>query len=354
MPPKTFRSFKCFLGICVLALVLTTINACEKDKPTPTPQPSKATVLKGRVINTASEVKTMDGVQISAISGGNAAGSANINPKTGEYSITLSQPGTYDLRLKTPGGVVTFSYAVKVESGETVTAPDIELPVGAFPSTQPQPQPDVVTTPTEPPVGVDQEAAVLEGTVTPADAEVIVLDNGKVVARAKASGGKFSVPDVSPGLYEVEFSAPGYASERLQSVAVSPQGAITPLNGFLLYQSPLDGVDYDKGIITATGLGKANPNMPAPQAGLMACRAARAIAYRNLLDTLLKLEIEKGKSVRNTDTSGNVVSQLQGFVRGARVVREEKRDDGSCEVTLQVPLRGAAGVTKFLQKAIKK
>jgi hypothetical protein len=212
----------------------------------------------------------------------------------------------------------------------------------------------MVTQETKPPVAGVKGTTFVKGTVYPPDATVAVLYKSKVVIQTKASDGKFTVPDVQPGLYNIEFSAPGFASEEVENAAVSPQGVTIPLNGFLLYKSPLDGVDYIKGIVTATGLGKATPNMPSAQSSIMACRAARVVAYRNLLDILLSLQVEKGKSIRSMDSGGKVTSGLQGIVQGARTVKENKRPDGSCEVTLEVDLYGPSGVTKFIQKIVGK
>jgi len=367
MSPTVSRSFKCLIGMCALVITFMLITACPQEpEPRPTPQPtpqpapqpapSKATVIKGRVVNSDPEVGPMEGVEIAAMLQQNAVASTMIDPKTGKYSIEVSQPGTYSLRLKTPMGVVPFAYAVEVKSGQTATAPDIDLPVGALPPSPKPPTPAPVPKPPEPvptpkpPV----EAAVLSGTANVPEVEIKVIDQGKVVATGKAAGGKFTLPNVPAGVYKVEFSAPGYATEVAQNVAVSSQGAVRPLNAFLLYRSSLDGVDYDKGIVTATGLGKANPKMPKPQASLMACRAAKVLAYRALLDTILGIQVEKGKSVRDLDKGGSIKSRLGGYVSGATVLKQEKHDDGSCELTLQMPLRGAAGVTKFLQTVIEK
>jgi len=355
--------FKKFIVVCTLALaVIAAISACKEEKPAS---------ISGRIINTLPHGQEMTGVEIAAISNGQAVGSGNVDPKTGEYLITSLKPGAYDLRLKTPVGVLVFAYSIQVKSGEEAKAPDIDLPPDAFPLlTQPQPassnnesetsaispppEPTVVTREVKPPITRIKGTASIKGTVHPPDATVAVLDGTEVVAQAKAVNGKFEVPNLKPGLYNVEFGSPDYETEQLENVAVSPQGATSALNGFLLYKSPLDGVDYKKGIVTASGLGKANPNMPPAQSSIMACRAARVVAYRNLLDTLLSLQVEKGKSIRSMDTSGKVKNELQGFVQGARTVKENKRPDGSCEVTLEINLYGDSGVTKFIQKTVGK
>ena len=346
-----------------LALSLAIAMISCKDK--------KPASISGRIVNTLPQGQEMAGIEIAAIRDGQVAGSGKVNPKTGEYLISSLNPGVYDLRLKTPVGVLMFAYSLQAKSGEETKAPDIDLPPDAFPApTQPQPAssnnesetsaltpppgPTVVTREVKPPTTRIKGTVSIKGTVHPPDAAVAVLDGTEVVAQSKAVNGKFEVPDLKPGLYNVEFSAPDYGTEQLENVAVSPQGATGQLNGFLLYKSPLDGVDFGKGLVTATGLGKPNPNMPPAQSSIMACRAARVVAYRNLLDTLLSLQVEKGKSVRSMDTSGKVKKELQGFVQGARTVKENKRPDGFCEVTLELNLYGESGVIKFIQNAIGK
>ena len=349
--------FVIFLAILSLAaLIACPDQGPDPDKPpVPGPEPHGATVIKGKVVNKVEPARQMDGITISAISGGNEIASGQIDARSGEYTITLPEAGIYDLRLKTQVGVLDFAYAVNAEAGKTTAAPEILLPAGALPPLPDIDTPAATTSTVTPPQGThtDLEAASVKGNVYPENAEVVILDEGEVVAKAKASGGNFEVKNIQPGLYTVEFSSPGFATVQMNNVPVSEAGATVPLNEMLLYRSPLDGVDYDKGVIRATGIGKANPNMPPAQSALMACRAAKTIAYRNLLDTILNLRVDDSKSVRDMDTSGKAVSILQGFVRGARVVSENKHDDGTCEVTLEAPLSGSGGVTNYLRKIIK-
>ncbi len=360
---RTTGTFNFFLpSLLVIALVCTFLfftSSC-KDSGKP-PTPAEPAVIEGRVVSQRQPAPVMKGLKVSAISGGEATKTAKVNPRTGEYSIELEEAGGYDLRLRTPTGVLDFNYNVQASSGKTTKAPDIELPVGALapPSTVEGPSAEVsaatvATGEMKPPAGVEMEAASVVGTVYPDDAEVKLLDGKEVIAQVQAAAGKFKFPEVNPGLYDMEFSAPGYAENAIKNVAVSSEGATKSLNGFLLYRSPLDGVDYEKGLVTETGLGKPNPDMPSGQASTMACRAARNVAYRDLLDTILSLEVAKDKSVRDIDTSGKITTRLRGFVRGAKLIKRKKHDDGSCEVTLQIPLYGSSGVTGFLQEITEK
>lgn len=348
------------LVLAFISASLFAASSCNDREEQAVPTLQKP-AIEGRVVSRRQPPPLMKGLSISAVAEGKEFSSAEVNPRTGEYSIELEEAGSYDLRLRTPTGVLDFNYNVQVSPGKTAKAPDIDLPVGALapPSTVGGPATGisaatVVTGEMKPPAVVEPEAAAIEGTVHPADAEVKLLDGKKVIAQVQASAGKFKFPEVSPGLYDMAFSAPGYAETSIRNVAVSSRGAMQPLNGFLLYRSPLDGVDYEKGLITATGLGAPPPDTPSGQASVMACRAARSVAYRNLLDTILSLEVAEDKSARDIDASGKMTSKLEGFVRGAKLIKREKRDDGSCEVTLQVPLYGSSGVTRFFREVMEK
>jgi len=359
MGQNTGRINACLNRILALGLLSASLFfavGCKGgEEPTVSSPRGKSMGIEGRVTSRAQPRPFMEGLSVSAIAGGKEVNTAKVNPRTGEYSIELEKAGDYDLRLRTPTGVLDFNYNVRVPPGRAVKAPDIELPVGALapPSTEVSAS-TAAAGQMKPPAGAELEAAALEGAVYPADAEVKLLDGEEIVARVRASAGKFKIPDVSPGLYDVEFSAPGYADTSIKNVAVSTRGAAKSLNGFLLYRSALDGVDYEKGVITATGMGRPNADMSPGQASVMACRAARTTAIRNLLDTILSLKVAEDKSVRDIDASGEMTTKLEGFVKGAKPIRRKKHDDGSCEVTLRVPLHGPSGVTRFFQEVMEK
>lgn len=348
--------FSCFLIACPQEpdIKNTVTQIIDNNNP-----PKIATaVITGKVLNNVDPSRTMDNFKIYAISQGTEFGFGTVDPKTGDYSVTVPKAGTYDLRMKCAAGVVEFNYAIPAKAGQTAKAPDILLPADALP---PKPIVDVEPPSTTTPATTvskkpddSRENASVQGSVFPNDAEVIILDGDKIVAKGTAADGKFNVPNVQPGLYDVQITAPGFTIAKLQNVAVAATGVTAPINAALLYKTPIPGVDYDKGTITASGVGIPNPKMPPAQAAAGTCTAARVVAYRNLLDTVLMLQYGKDKSVRSLDSDGKLSTKLQGYVKGAKVVKEEKRADGTCEVTLEIPLYGSAGVVGYIRKAIGK
>ncbi len=80
-------------------------------------------------------------------------------------------------------------------------------------------------------------------------------------------------------------------------------------------------------VVRATGKGYAPKGKPGKIGELMAKRAAKMVALRNLLAKLGRLS-----------PKGDGVGWLQGYVRGARVVSEKLRKDGGWDVTVELPL----------------
>lgn len=77
----------------------------------------------------------------------------------------------------------------------------------------------------------------------------------------------------------------------------------------------------------------------AAQARLMAERAAKVDGYRNLLEQTYGLQVVGTTSVRDFITqSDSVRTQVDAFIRGAKVVDTHMLDDGSVEVDMEVTL----------------
>ena len=118
---------------------------------------------------------------------------------------------------------------------------------------------------------------------------------------------------VVSGCYVVPAPQPTYAP---------PQGEWTPVT------------------IKATGGGApplraANP----AQARLMAERAAKLDAYRNLLEQAYGVNISSSSTVRNFATQNDVIrSRVDAYIRGAKVVDTRMLDDGGVEVEMEVTL----------------
>ncbi|WP_447972891.1 LPP20 family lipoprotein [Nitrospira sp. Kam-Ns4a] len=101
-------------------------------------------------------------------------------------------------------------------------------------------------------------------------------------------------------------------------------------------------VDWTQGVITATGLGAPPPNAVNPaQARAMAKRAAYIVATRNLLEMIKGVRVDSATLVENFIVTSDVIkTRVEGFVRGAQVLREQVNPDGSVEVLVGVRLNG--------------
>ena len=77
----------------------------------------------------------------------------------------------------------------------------------------------------------------------------------------------------------------------------------------------------------------------AAQAKLMTERAAKVDGYRNLLEQAYGLQVTGSTTVRDFVTQTDVIrTQLDAFIRGAKVVDTRLLDDGSAEVEMEVTL----------------
>lgn len=101
-------------------------------------------------------------------------------------------------------------------------------------------------------------------------------------------------------------------------------------------------VNWTQGVVTAKGSGappKGVTNIA--QARLMAERAAKADALRNLLETVKGVRVDSETTVESfTTKSDRVLTRVSGIVIGARVVDTKYLSDGAVEVTMSINLTG--------------
>ena len=99
------------------------------------------------------------------------------------------------------------------------------------------------------------------------------------------------------------------------------------------------------------GVGSGAPNQDAPNiavARLGAERAAKLDAMRNILETVKGVRIDSQTTVVNFTTQSDVInSRIEGFVRGARVVKTRYLSDGGVEVIIEVPITGGLADTVY-------
>jgi hypothetical protein len=102
-------------------------------------------------------------------------------------------------------------------------------------------------------------------------------------------------------------------------------------------------INWTVGEVYAKGIG-APPAFPgnAAQARAMAERAAYVVALRNLLETVKGVRVDAETVVENYMVKSDVIrTRVDGIVKGARIVNTQYLSDGSVEVLVAMPMRGA-------------
>jgi len=114
-------------------------------------------------------------------------------------------------------------------------------------------------------------------------------------------------------------------------------------------------INWSEGYIEAVGIG-APPEryIGKPQARPMALRAAKVDAYRNLLEVTKGVRIDSATVVKDFTVESDVINaQVEGLVRGAKVVNQDYLSDGTVEVTVRMPMAGGLAEV-IIPKALEK
>ncbi len=101
-------------------------------------------------------------------------------------------------------------------------------------------------------------------------------------------------------------------------------------------------VNWTAGYIEAVGIG-APPEkfMGKPQARPMALRAAEQVAKRNLLEITKGVRIDSTTLIKDFTVESDIInSQVEGFIKGAMVIKQDYMSDGTVEVTVRMPIFG--------------
>jgi hypothetical protein len=123
----------------------------------------------------------------------------------------------------------------------------------------------------------------------------------------------------------------------LISLCVGPVSA----DDFVEWVGANSGVNWSAGQIQAEGAGVGPANAPPSTARMMSCRAAVIDAQRNLLESIQGVRVEGTTVVANMMVENDTIkTSVNGLLRGARVVKREPQDDGSCIVQMTAPLDG--------------
>jgi hypothetical protein len=101
-------------------------------------------------------------------------------------------------------------------------------------------------------------------------------------------------------------------------------------------------INWSQGVVSAKGSGAPPKGITNPaQARLMAERAAKADALRNLLETVKGVRVDSETTVETYTTKNDrVLTRVNGIVIGARVVDTKYLSDGAVEVTVTVNMTG--------------
>jgi hypothetical protein len=100
-------------------------------------------------------------------------------------------------------------------------------------------------------------------------------------------------------------------------------------------------INWTQGKVTAKGSGLPPTGAIPSQARLMAERAARADALRNLLEAVKGVRVDAETTVESfTTKSDRVMTRVSGIVIGAREVGKRYLSDGSVEITMEINLTG--------------
>ncbi|MEK6743705.1 MAG: LPP20 family lipoprotein [Nitrospirota bacterium] len=102
-------------------------------------------------------------------------------------------------------------------------------------------------------------------------------------------------------------------------------------------------INWTSGVVYATGIGAPPPSAVNPaQARAMAVRAAQVVAYRNLLEIVKGVRVDSETVVENFMTRSDIIkTRVDGIVKGAMIVKTQYLSDGSVEVLVSMPMRGA-------------
>ena len=105
---------------------------------------------------------------------------------------------------------------------------------------------------------------------------------------------------------------------------------------------PSGVINWTQGVVTAKGSGAPPTGITIPsQARLMAERAAKADALRNLLEAIKGVRVDSETTVESyTTKSDRVMTRVSGIVIGARVSETRYLNDGAVEVTVGINLTG--------------
>ncbi len=264
------------------------------------------------------------GVRIIVSQTGRDRGTVDADARDGRFRVVLA-PGKYDVRIRSVALPFPITVAgVNVDPGKTSTLPPFQM------------------------TRISGTAAI-SGTVMPGGpgTRVTLLYEGREQASvAAAPDGRYEFTALPAGDYTLTASSPGYASDTVKIRASSELRVSQNIRLFFI--SPLDGVDWDKGVIHARGKGVYPPDSTNRTAmHEMARRAALSDAERNLLRIIEQIKLDSNHSLKTAMTSGTFTTKIEGYLKQFRIV-EEHDVIGGLEVEIELPLTGSNGLSRFI------
>jgi hypothetical protein len=98
-------------------------------------------------------------------------------------------------------------------------------------------------------------------------------------------------------------------------------------------------INWSAKTVTATGSGAANlKDGSVAKARLMAERAAKLDALRNIIETIQGIQVSGTRNAADVMSNGEIKSKIQGMAQGFKVVDTKYYSDGSVDVIVSMPI----------------
>ena len=98
-------------------------------------------------------------------------------------------------------------------------------------------------------------------------------------------------------------------------------------------------INWSTKTVTATGSGAANlKDGSVAKARLMAERAAKLDALRNIIETIQGIQVSGSRNAADVMSNGEIKSKIQGMAQGFKVVDTKYYSDGSVDVIVSMPI----------------
>ncbi len=263
-------------------------------------------------------------VRVTVSRSGTTVSTTGTSVRDGKFRITLA-PGKYDISARSASAPFPLIVeGVTVDPGKTSTLPPFEM-------------------------AQISGTAAISGIVSPGGSgtKITLLSEGVERASVAASpDGRYEFTSLFEGNYTLTVSSPGYASDTAELRVYS--GRRVAQNMRLLYVSPIEGVDWTRGVIHARGRGMYPANTSNRTAmHEMAKRAALSDAERKLLGIIGQIKLDPNHGLTAAMASGTFTTRIEGYLRGFRIVDEHEVNAG-VEVELEIPLTGPNGLVRYI------